>query len=69
MRLIDTAAAAVMLQCSVRHVRNLVNDKTIPNHGNGWRILVDLHEVSALIDVGHVKPNPRPKRKADDARD
>ena len=61
--LIDSAMAAHMLTCSVRHVRNLVNAGTITNHGDGWRILIDLHELTALINEGHVTPNPRPKKR------
>jgi hypothetical protein len=45
MTLIDTAAAALILQMGQRQVRNLVADGTLTNHGTPRRIRLDIDEV------------------------
>ena len=59
MRLIDTAAAAVMLQCSERRIRRLVTRGALTNHGDPRAIRVDLDELARLVATGKVQPATR----------
>lgn len=47
-RVIDIETAAVVLGCTGRHVRRMVADGRLVNHGTARRILVDLDEVYDL---------------------
>ena len=60
MRLIDTAAAAVMLQCSERRIRRLVERGALTNHGTPRAIRVDLDELARLVAEGKIRPETRP---------
>ena len=59
MRLIDTAAAAVMLRCSERRIRRLVERGALTNHGTPRAIRVDLDELARLVATGKVQPATR----------
>ena len=59
MRLIDTAAAAVMLRCSGRRIRRLVERGALTNHGAPRAIRVDLDELARLVATGKVRPATR----------
>ena len=59
MRLIDTAAAAVMLQCSERRIRRLVERGALTNHGEARAIRVDLDELARLLATGKLQPATR----------
>ena len=60
MRLIDTAAAAVMLRCSERRIRRLVERGALTNHGDPRAIRVDLDVLARLVATGKVQPATRP---------
>lgn len=47
-RTIDTAMAALVLECSQRQVQMLVQEGRLTNIGERRRILLDLEEVSRL---------------------
>ena len=47
-RLIDTDTAAVALGCTGRHVRRLIRDGGLTNHGSERRIRLDVDEVYDL---------------------
>lgn len=64
MTLIDTAMAAAMLRCSVRHIRDLIERGTLTNHGTSRRALVSLDALTDGVNNGTIKPTPKRGRRA-----
>jgi hypothetical protein len=63
MTLIDTAMAAAMLGCSVRHIRNLIDRGTLTNHGTERRALLSLDAITDAVQSGQIQPRPKRGRK------
>jgi hypothetical protein len=53
--LVDTEAAAYMLNSSRRHVQNLVHRGLIPNRGDKHAIRLDWRDIDQAIQDGKVK--------------
>lgn len=53
--LLDTEAAAYMLNSSRRHVQNLVAKGLIPNRGEPYAIRLDWRDIDQAITDGRIK--------------